>query len=591
MQTEILRTESQHAEQALGESQERYRRLLAATTDYIYTVHVAEGRSVETSHGPGCAAVTGYSSSEFTADPYLWYRVIHEEDREAVVEQARRILAGEVPPPLEHRLVNKDGSVRWIRNTPIPHRDADGHLIAYDGLITDITTRKHAELLLAAEYTITRDLTTVDHPSEAMPQVIEHLCRNLFWHYAAYWEREGNVLRRARSFWRSLTSDASWESMMRGKTLAAGMGLPGRVLASGEAIWIPDLSRDPELAREAPPLGNGPGCACAFPVRTDETCHGVIQLHCREIRPVDERMLEVLAALGVHIGQFVDRKQAAARLERAYAQLTRRGQILKRMVRELHSSQKQLRETQEHLIQAAKLECVGTLAAGVAHEVKNPLQTILFGLHFLTHKFATPDPDTAQTLKEMHEAVNRANVIIRELLRLSAVSHFDRQPGDLNELIEHSIRLVDKELMAAHVNVERHLDVNLPRVAFDANKMEQVFINVLLNAIQAMPKGGTITLTTHTVVMNGDNAASGPLFARFHPHDLLLVSEIEDSGAGISETDLPRVFDPFFTTKPVGVGTGLGLSISRKIIDLHGGAIGISNRARGGARVTVILKA
>ena len=138
-------TERRRAEEALQDSEARYQRISEAITDYIYTVRVADGRAVETKHGPGCLAVTGYQMKEFAADPFLWFRMVAAEDRPKVEEQARRILAGEDPPPIEHRIVHKNGTERWVRNTFVPHRDERGALVTYDGLIQDITERKQAE--------------------------------------------------------------------------------------------------------------------------------------------------------------------------------------------------------------------------------------------------------------------------------------------------------------------------------------------------------------------------------------------------------------------------------------------------------------
>jgi len=138
-------TERKHAENALQESEKRYKKLVESITDYIYTVQVEDGRPAATKHGPGCVAVTGYTSAEYEADPYLWYRMIHEEDRRAAAEQNEKILSGAVPPSLEHRIIHKDGSVRWVKNTPVPRCDERGRLIAYDGMVTDITERRHLE--------------------------------------------------------------------------------------------------------------------------------------------------------------------------------------------------------------------------------------------------------------------------------------------------------------------------------------------------------------------------------------------------------------------------------------------------------------
>jgi PAS domain S-box-containing protein len=138
-------TERKQEENALQESEKRYKKLVESVTDYMYTVQVENGRAKETKHGPGCIAVTGYTSEEYESDPYLWYRMIHEEDRRAVMEQAGKILSGAASSSLEHRIVHKDCSVRWVKNSPVPRCDESGRLIGYDGMVSDITERKRLE--------------------------------------------------------------------------------------------------------------------------------------------------------------------------------------------------------------------------------------------------------------------------------------------------------------------------------------------------------------------------------------------------------------------------------------------------------------
>lgn len=132
-------------EEALRESEQRFRKLLGAVTDYIYTVTVKDGQAVATTHGPGCEGVTGYTTEDYEKNPLLWYQMVYEEDRPAVLEQATMMLKGQPAPYLEHRIVHRDGSIRWVRNTPVLRYDADGNLTAYDALIYDITDRKKAE--------------------------------------------------------------------------------------------------------------------------------------------------------------------------------------------------------------------------------------------------------------------------------------------------------------------------------------------------------------------------------------------------------------------------------------------------------------
>jgi len=129
--------------------EDRYAKLINYLTDYIYTVTIEDGKAVSTVHGPGCLAVTGYSSEDFEEDPELWYRMVHGRDREKVLEQAKRALAGEDVTPLEHRIIHRDGSVRWIRNSIVITKDEVGRPVAYDGLINNITERKKAEIAAA----------------------------------------------------------------------------------------------------------------------------------------------------------------------------------------------------------------------------------------------------------------------------------------------------------------------------------------------------------------------------------------------------------------------------------------------------------
>jgi len=138
-------TDARLVEEALRESEERYRRIAETMTDYVFTVVVQDGVVTQTIHGPGCVAITGYTQEDLAADADLWLRMVVPDDRDAVVEQARVVLAGGRARPVEHRIVRKDGQIRWVRNTPAPRLDADGRLIAYDGLVQDITERKLLE--------------------------------------------------------------------------------------------------------------------------------------------------------------------------------------------------------------------------------------------------------------------------------------------------------------------------------------------------------------------------------------------------------------------------------------------------------------
>src|SRR5205807_8618485 len=159
------------------------------------------------------------------------------------------------------------------------------------------------------------------------------------------------------------------------------------------------------------------------------------------------------------------------------------------------------------------------------------------------------------------------------------------------DLINRSLVLVKHELIGNHVSLDARLAADLPPVKLDPFKIQQVFVNLFMNAIQAMPNGGTLTVRTRTEDLGPHRDHLPRLPDTFRPPEPIVVAIVEDTGTGIPADKLSKVWDPFFTTKGVGRGTGLGLTVTRKIIDLHGGAIGIANCESRGARVTLVFKA
>lgn len=293
----------------------------------------------------------------------------------------------------------------------------------------------------------------------------------------------------------------------------------------------------------------------------------------------------------------IERKRTGQTLLAANAELLKMNdelahseEALRQALDELRASHQELKAAQLQLIQAEKLECVGTLAAGVAHEVKNPLQTILMGLAYLGKNLPVSDETIGLVLTDMREAVKRADGIVRDLLYLSAAKQIEMKPQNLNEVVEHSLCFVNYDLTRSRILVTRDLAKDLPPVKLDKPKMEQVLINVFMNAIQAMPNGGTLSLSTRRAEWSAELGNLAPERHRFEVGEPVAIVEIEDTGSGVPREKLSRIFEPFFTTKPNGVGTGLGLPVSKQIIDLHGGTIKMSPGSRGGARVTLILK-
>ena len=258
---------------------------------------------------------------------------------------------------------------------------------------------------------------------------------------------------------------------------------------------------------------------------------------------------------------------------------------LRRRVRERTQD---LRLAQQQLIQAEKMRTVGSLASGVAHEVKNPLAVIQMGIDFLSAEAGDVDGIQREVFNDIDDAISRANSVIMELLDLSREAKLSLAPGDINDVIKRSLHLVEYEIKKYDISVSTDLESHLPEMYLDRSKLQQVFINLLMNSVQAMGGKGAITIQSklHTIRdhKNAELARECLLTG-----EKVVVIEVADNGPGIEEGQTAKLFDPFFTTKPVGEGTGLGLAISQKIIQQHHGHIGLSNQDTGGVVVRITL--
>jgi len=233
----------------------------------------------------------------------------------------------------------------------------------------------------------------------------------------------------------------------------------------------------------------------------------------------------------------------------------------------------QLAIRQEQLIKAHKLQAVGTLSAGVAHELNNPINNIMLTASMLLEDY--PDLDEAERLdmvNDLVEQAERSRKIIRNLLEFARERELTTHLYPVKDLIEETLQLVSNQLKLSKVKVARRFAPNLPPVSGDKQQLTQVFLNLILNAIDAMPKGGTLTIET-TAARKGD----------------YLQADFTDTGTGIPPHVQSHVFDPFFTTKSQGKGTGLGLSVSLEIIRKHGGDIRLCSKVDKGSTFSVLL--
>lgn len=242
-------------------------------------------------------------------------------------------------------------------------------------------------------------------------------------------------------------------------------------------------------------------------------------------------------------------------------ELTSSFNLLAQHLLEAEEKLHQTAELEKQLMHTEKLAALGQLSAGVAHEINNPLGGIKLCFNNLFS--TTMDAKTREEhVMVVNDGLDRIQTIVRQLLDYAKNAPLAVQPVSLNEIVEKVLRLADYTLENRGIKLETDFDTTLPRTAIDANKIEQVLLNLIINAVQAIEGEGTIRVRTF---LDGQNC---------------MVS-IADSGPGIPSEVIEHIFDPFFTTKEVGEGTGLGLTVSKAIVEQHGGVLSVETSSAG----------
>lgn len=258
---------------------------------------------------------------------------------------------------------------------------------------------------------------------------------------------------------------------------------------------------------------------------------------------------------------------------------------------DLIKAHEELKAAQALIIEAEKLRTVARLAAGVAHEVRNPLAILEMGMDFLSDQ---PIDESGQVVfQEMKEAVKRAAGVINGLMDLGSPDKLGMREAKLPALLDRALTALGDDIRRQRIEVVRRFEPDLPEPRVDATKIEQLFINLLANAIHAMPDGGTLTVAAGTTTVAAADTAFDPgsrAGAQFREGERVIFVEIADTGAGIPTENLDKLFEPFFSTKPTGEGMGLGLTVAKKIADMHRARIQLRNRAAGGVSATLTFK-
>jgi two-component system NtrC family sensor kinase len=345
------------------------------------------------------------------------------------------------------------------------------------------------------------------------------------------------------------TSFSPEQGWIAGRTIQPGEGIMGYVVQSGQPKLVNNVERDPHFSAEVDEeAGLTSRTVLCVPLRIRDRVIGAIELINRLDGVFTEQDLELLQAMAASVAVAVENAN---------------------LYGELADFAKELERSQAQLVQAEKMAAIGRLAASIAHEINNPLQAIHNSLHLSLHESLAGDKRLHYLAMAQAEA-QRLIEIVQRMLDFYRPSRGGVEPADVNAIAENVLALAHKRLQHGDVRVFPHLSPGLPPVPVVPDQITQVFLNIVINAIEAMPSGGDLRLET---LLSEDGRW---VVVCFH-----------DTGPGLSPEEIANLFEPFYTTKPDG--TGLGLAISYGIVERHGGMIEVSSRPDQGTTFVVKL--
>jgi two-component system NtrC family sensor kinase len=529
-------------------AEEKYRMLFEQVQEGVF-VATPEGQLLDCNDA--FVTMLGYGSRDELMALDMG-SVLHAvpEEREAFLKE---IEAHNYVRNFEITVRRKDGMLLAVAQSCFASRDADGRIARYQGFVLDITEKKRSEDEMRRrnrELNALNAMAVIATQSFDLDEILNLTLRQVISLFGAETgsvylaaEPEGTFRRRAGWGPRS-------EARVRMAEVVFPEGLGDLVMRSRAEVVTQDFM--PHL----PPAVVEFVCADRLPywiwvvLWSKDKPIGIMGIASKEDRHYSSNDENLLVAISRQLATTVEKVQLYEETCRAY---------------------EDLRRTQEQLLQSEKMSAVGQLISGVAHELNNPLTAILGYAQLL--EGAGLDDRSADYVRKLFKQAQRTHRVVQNLLSFARQRKPQKQEVDLRRVLEESLTLREYDLKVNNVTLEREIPENVPSVLVDPHQLEQVFLNVINNALDAMVEHGT----------------SGVLRVRVFKKDAFVCVQFDDSGPGFKDPN--RIFDPFYTTKSVGKGTGLGLSICYGIVKEHGGEIVARNREEGGATIEVRLLA
>ncbi|GKS59500.1 hypothetical protein YTPLAS18_30270 [Nitrospira sp.] len=542
------------AESALLQSQQRIKAVVDTSLDAVISMD-ADGRITE--WNVQAVRLFGWTRHEAVGRSFS-DTVIPPRYREMYEQGLHHFLTTGEGPFFNRRVETtanrKDGHEFPVELTVSP--SLIGHTHIFSVFVRDITERQQTEQRLAAQFAVTQVVADSQTLNEAIPKILKAICDQLQWDLSVFWlTDETHRLLRCFDLWNAEPGsaeefvNATWR-----QTFAQGVGLPGRVLSNGKPAWVRDVTTDPNFPRRDTAFQAGLHGAFAFPVVVGSDVLGVMELFTRQVREPDEELIRMASDVGLRLGQFMKRLRA----------------------------EEALQHTEDQLRQSQKMEAVGRLAGGVAHDFNNLLTVIRGYCELILNRLREEEP-MRKEVEEVKKAGDRAASLTNQLLAFSRRQFITTKVVDLNEVISGMDGMLRRLIGEDLIELCTVLAPDLATIKADPGQIEQVVMNLAVNAHDAMPNGGKLTVETRNV-----SIAKGHPLAPFSLEPGEYVSlVVSDTGFGMDDKTQTHIFEPFFTTKEKGKGTGLGLSTVYGVVKQAGGHIEVESAPGKGARFRI----